>query len=157
MDGMVSYLLTIVSAAIICAVAKNIVGHKSAMSGVVRFLCGLFLVYCVISPWHRSYDLDLSSFIDSLRAEAGEAVSAGENMALDSTADIIKAKTQAYILDKADSMDLDISVEVTLDESTPPQPCVLTIAGEVSPYGKKVLSQYIEDNLDIPKEAQIWE
>ena len=157
MDVMVRYLLTVVSAAIICAIAKNITGRKSAISGVVRFLCGLFLVYCIISPWYQLYDLDLNSFIDSMRTDAGDAVSVGENMAYESAADIIKSKTQAYILDKADSMDLDISVEVTLDESTPPQPCALKITGEVSPYGKKVLSQYIEDNLDIPKEDQIWE
>ena len=151
------YLLSIVVAALICAIVKNIVGNKGIISGVIRFLCGLFLVYCVISPWYQFTNVDFSSLIDSLNVDASAVIADGENMAYEKAADIIKTKTQAYILDKARVMDMDISVEVTLNDSNPPQPCAVKLTGETSPYGKKILSQYIEDNLGIAKEDQIWE
>ena len=58
-------------------------------------------------------------------------------------------------MDKADRMGLEISLEVELDDnnSVPSGAC---ISGDLSPYAKKVLGEYIEDSLGIAKENQKW-
>ena len=77
-------------------------------------------------------------------------------MAKDAAGEIIKARTQAYILDKARSLDVALTVEVFLDDATIPAPCGVRIEGAISPYAKKVLSQMMKDDLGIPPEEQIW-
>jgi hypothetical protein len=70
--------------------------------------------------------------------------------------DIIKSKTEAYILNEARKMELDITVEVELSDADPPAPCRVFIKGTASPYKKTVLGRYISDNLGIPQENQQW-
>lgn len=157
MGDVQQYLLTVTAAAMVCAVVNTLSGPKGTVKAVLKLLTGLFLALSVISPWLDIGQLNLSSFTDDLQNEAVDAVSLGETMALDSVGRIIKEKTAAYILDKAESLGLDIVVEVTLDSSNPPQPCAVKIDGATSPYAKDILMQYIEDNLKIAKENQSWE
>lgn len=156
MENIRQYLLAVTAAAMVCAVINTLTGPKGTVKALLKLLTGLFLALSVLSPWLDLGQLNLSNFADVLQSEAGDAVSLGETMALDSVGGIIKERTAAYILDKAESMDLDIEVEVTLDSSNPPRPCAVKINGSVSPYAKEILKQYIEDNLDIAKENQSW-
>ena len=71
-------------------------------------------------------------------------------------AKIIKEQSQAYILDKAVSLGADISVAVTVSETTPPTPIEITVKGAVSPYVKTVLKDYLKEQFGIPEEAQKW-
>ena len=68
---------------------------------------------------------------------------------------IIKEKTESYILDKAASMNSDIRVEVILDDVTS-IPIAAIIHGDISPYNKAILSQYLVDSLGISEESQTW-
>lgn len=156
MDGIRKYLLLVTAAAVACAMVSTLMGKKGGTAAVIKMLCGLFLTFCVISPIVNLERIDFSMFTDSLSENAALAASSGETMAADAIGDIIKTRTQAYILDKAASMDLDIAVEVILDSANPPQPCAVVIQGAVSPYAKEVMSQYIADNLAIAKEDQQW-
>ena len=83
-------------------------------------------------------------------------VSEGKSMAANQVADIIKSQSEAYILDKANRMGLEISVEVELDNDNNSIPSSVCISGNISPYAKKVLSEYITDCLGIAKENQKW-
>lgn len=156
MGNVKQYLLTVTTASLICAVVKTLSGSKGAVKSVLQLLSGVFLALTVVSPWLNLSDLDLSTYIGALQNESIVAVSLGESMAEKSTGEIIKDKTTAYILDKANSMDLDVEVEVTLDGSDPPQPCAVSIKGSASPYSKEILKEYIESNLGISKENQSW-
>ena len=69
-------------------------------------------------------------------------------------ADIIKAETEAYILDKASQLNVELSVEVTIDEEN--IPTAVTLSGEVSPYARRQLQEIIESDLGIAKENQRW-
>lgn len=156
MDGIRKYLLMVTAAAVVCALVKTLAGKKGGISAVIKMLCGLFLTFCVISPLVNLESIDFSMFTDTFSEDAARAAASGESMAANALSDIIKTRTQAYILDKAASMDLDVEVEVVLDSSDPPKPCGVTIKGDVSPYAKEVLGQYIENNLAIAKEDQKW-
>jgi len=99
---------------------------------------------------------DVYDYFDDLGTDAQHYVQEGKEASQDRISSIIKAQTQAYILDKADRMGLEISVEVELDDSSNPVPCGVVIRGAAAPYAKEVMRTYIEDNLGIPKEKQQW-
>lgn len=156
MDSIRQYLLSVAAAAIICGIAIGLSGKKSAYSTIVKMLTGLILAVTVIAPLANMKLMDFSDYIDGLSIEADDAVLEGEIMAREATASIIKSNIEAYILDKAASMDLNIEVEVTLSSTSPPGPSAVLITGAVSPYSKEVLMQYIATDLGIPKENQAW-
>ena len=156
MDGICRYLLTVTAAALICAVIGPLFGKNGATTAVVKLLCGLFMTYCVISPFMNLEMMDFSSFTSSFSDEATSVIAAGKSMASDAKAAIIKEQTRTYILDKAQSLNLDIDVEVLLDDSDMLTPYAVVLKGAVSPYEKEVLGHYIESNLSISKENQIW-
>lgn len=156
MEDIRQYLLSVITSAIICAVVINIIGKKGALSSVIRLLTGLFLIYTVLSPW-TNFRLDnLTSYFSDLELSASVAASDGKESAIQATASIIKSQVEAYILDKASLLDMDITVEVTVEGSSPPSPTYIKIKGAFSPYGKQRLEQIISDELGIPKENQSW-
>ena len=68
----------------------------------------------------------------------------------------IKSRTQAYILDKAMALELQLQVEVVLSEDEIPVPEEVRLAGKASPYAKARLQQIIKEDLGIDKEHLIW-
>ena len=70
---------------------------------------------------------------------------------------IIKSKTEAYILDKAQELGLDVSADVTVEmKSAYPYPAFVQITGAFTPQQQEALTRYIEENLAIGKEQQVW-
>lgn len=150
------YILSIVSAAIICAIVKGLIDEKSIPSRVVKMLAGALLAITVVAPL-TSLELDnISEYMEGFQAEADATAQTGIAYSSDETASIIKAKTEAYILDKAQSLGVSLEAEVYLGSGTPPMPSGVTLIGNVSPYAKQKLRQYIEEDLGIPEENQKW-
>ncbi len=147
------YLLSIIASAIICAIIVNTIGKNGVVACVIRLLCGLFIVYTILSPWTKMHRIDLTSYFTDLKTDASLSVSEGKEAAEQAGTTLIKQQLEAYILDKATSLDMDISVEVIMDNMVPT--CV-KISGVVSPYGKQRLTQIISDELGISKENQLW-
>lgn len=156
MEDIRQYLLSIVAAALICALIVNLVGKEGILLSVIKLLCGLFLVYTILSPWTKIQIPGLSSYFSDLRLDASRAVDEGKESALQASATLIKQQVEAYILDKALSLDMDISIEVVMDNADTQSPTGVRIKGTVSPYAKQRLTQIISDELGIPKENQVW-
>lgn len=153
---MKEYILSIVSAAVICAIAKSFLGHKSAIGRVVSLLCGIFMTVTVAAPLGNITFSGISQYFGDLSDDAQKYVSEGTALAEIQAADIIKSQTEAYILDKANRMGLQISVEVELDEHNGNIPRSVAIKGNVSPYAREQLCSFVEDTLGIAKENQKW-
>lgn len=153
---MTKYILSIVAAAIICAVARSLINEKSAMGQIVKLLTGILMTVTIIAPLANITFDNVTNYLDGLSADADAYVVNGKAVAQDEISGIIKSQVEAYILDKASSMGLKIAVEVELDEVNDQIPCGVTVTGAVSPYAKEVLSEYISDILGIPKENQRW-
>ncbi len=151
-----NYLLSIVIAAIFCAVTKALLDNKSAIGRIVQMLGGILLAVTILSPVLNISFRGITDYFDDLSAEAQVLVTDGKIASQESANAIIKDRTEAYILDKANRMGLQIAVEVELDASNNSIPCSVVFKGSVSPYAKEILCGYVEDNLGITRENQKW-
>ena len=156
MENISNYILSVVAAAILCACISLFPGKESGSRKMITAICGAFLVFVMIAPL-KNFDFSFySDYFSEINDLVQDAVSDGKNSANDSLSAIITEETESYILDKAATLGADITVEITLDSSIPPIPSRITIKGAVSPYVKQMLTQYITQQLGIPKEAQTW-
>ncbi len=156
MDWLRDYLLKMICAALLCGMLTGLIGKKGALGTTVKLLTGVFMVMTIVSPWIHMRIQGLSDFFQDVSYNADAAVTDGQNTAREMLADIIKTKTEAYILDKANSFGAELAVEVKVDGSDLPVPCSVRISGSISPYGKKQLENVIANDLGIALEEQIW-
>ena len=94
--------------------------------------------------------------LEMFQQEAEFALSKGTDLAREAESEIISTETCAYILDKAESMGADISVDVILNNGEPPIPDTVYLCGKISPYARNRIENMIETDIGIPKERQIW-
>ena len=143
-----SFLLSVTAGAIICAVALKM-PIKGASAGLLRLICGIFMLLCLLSPLT---DVKLNDFIpvtDLYWSEAEQLAAQGENFAHQALEELIKGRSEAYILDKAADLGVSLDVCVSLASQDLPVPQEVMLTGTVSPYQKAVLTDYIEDHLGI--------
>ena len=156
MDSIKDYLLSIIVAAVISGIATSVVGKKWTVGSVIKLLTGLFLIITVISPWTKLNISELTAYFSDYSSQAEDMAAQGQTVAQSEIAAIIKEQVEAYILDKASLLGLDVAVQVTLSETDPPTPESVTIQGAVAPYAKTRLEQILDTDLGIAKENQHW-
>lgn len=154
MDALREYILSVVAAAILCSLVTALSGKNAAAGKVLKLVCGLFLTFTLIRPIAKIELTDFTRITNSLEADAALAVGAGEDYYEESLAAVIQARTQSYILDKAQTLGAELQVQVHLNEHHIPDEVVLT--GSVSPYTKGKLQSILVSELGIAKERQIW-
>lgn len=156
MEGIREYLIGVVAAALLCGVVTALLGQKSMVGVVIKFLAGLLMVLAVIRPW-VSISLDkLFDFTGSMTADGQEIVSEGEKMAEDAYRASIKEKLESYILDEAKVLGCSLLVEVELAQESPAVPCKVTLSGDISPYARQSITTMLTNELGIEQEDQIW-
>ena len=153
---MKAYVLSILAAAVVCAVVQGVLNKKSVSGRMIHLLSGILMAVTVIAPLENISFRGVEDYWDNLSVDAQEYVSDGTAMAENQRIAIIKSQSEAYILDKANRMGLQITLEVELDENNGNVPCGVVISGAVSPYAREQLCAYMEDTLGIAKENQIW-
>ena len=156
MDSIKNYLLSVIGAALISGIACSVIGKKGAVGSLVKLLTGLFLVITVIAPWTKIRIDDLSSFYSGFSVEASNIAAEGEALANQELAAIIKSQVEAYILDKASALNLDLEIEVKMSATQPPIPESITLKGAASPFGKQYLENILCNDIGIAKENQLW-
>ncbi len=153
---MKDYILSIIAAAIVCGIVNSLLRDKSGSGQILRILTGVLMAITVLKPLASISFSHITDYLDDLSTTADAYVEEGKSAAQESIAAIIKSRSEAYILDKANQMGLDIAVEVELDAGNNSIPCGVTISGALSPYAKNVLTDYIINGLGIPKENLQW-
>lgn len=153
---MKDYILGIMVTGVVCGIVGGLVSNKTATGQILRLLTGILMVIAIISPVVNISFTHITDYIDDLAAQGDYYANQGKTTAEESMSAIIKEQIEAYILDKADRMSLDIAVEVALDEGNNSVPCGVIITGNLSPYAKGILGSYIEETLGIAKEHQQW-
>lgn len=119
-------------------------------------LCGLVLAVIVLHPISGLQMEDLAFDLLPSAGEGERMADRGEKITRQAMADIIKSRTEAYILDKAAALEGSLTVKVTLSEDDIPVPVGVTLSGNLSPYARSQLTNVIEKDLGISKENQLW-
>lgn len=152
---MKNYILSIVVCGIVSSITCALFDEKNSTGKVVRILAGILMTVTLLAPVKTFSFNRVLKYFDDLSINASTYTEEGKNTAQTKIDDIIKERAEAYILDKAKSMGLDVAVEVELNDNNS-VPCGIMITGKVAPYEKGVLRNYIEENLGISKENQQW-
>lgn len=155
MDNVRQYIFSVIAAALICSIVNGWITGKGAYASVIKVVCGLFLTITIVSPLTNIEISDPEAYFDRLSQEA-EAVSADGQLAAkrERTAQI-KQNLENIVLEKAKSMMMQIHADITLDDEGM-VPIKITLTGTASPYSKRILTQFIQDNLGIAEEDQTW-
>lgn len=156
MEALRQYLLSVTSAALLCGILNALIGKKGTIAAVSKLLCGIFLTVTLIKPLLNISVDNLMGTWDGYSLQAQAAVNKGEEISSDAVCQIIKQQAEAYILDKADSLGVSVTVEIKLSDDPLPVPESVTIYGNVAPYQRRQLCEILEKDLDISGEHQLW-
>jgi hypothetical protein len=154
--GIREYLISVVAAAIFCGAIKTLLRDNTAAATLIRTLCGVFLCMILLQPI-ANFQIDLSDVGLSLPiGSAGEIANQAAEYVKEQETAIIKQRLQTYICDKAQQYSCQLESQVVLQAEAPYAPIRVTLTGSASPYVKKQLSLWIQEQLGIPQEAQVW-
>ena len=154
MDGVKNYLIAVCSAAILSAILKQLIGKSKMSSVTVNLLSGLFVAICIISPW-KDFSLQDLEIYNPLHTQSGQSyVETGKRITQNQINAIITEKVESYILEKTNQLHLQVEVRVELAEDGVPFKSI--VSGKLSPEEKKTLSAFLEKEIGIQKEMQIW-
>lgn len=154
MAGVKEYILSVICAAILCAILTGISGEKGSTAPIRKLICGIFLSFTVIAPLGNLRLTDLLEPLGDIRQDALAASAMGQTLYQESLSQVISEQTEAYILDKANARGVSLTVRVLPDESGKPHR--VTMVGEISEAEQQKLMEILESELGIPKERQIW-
>lgn len=150
------YIVSLSAAAILCGILKTILPSKGPAAGILHLVSGIFLTFVAIQPLARIELDELPEITGLYLSQAAAASDQGKDLAHETMADIIKSRTEAYILDKAQGSQQELRVVVTLSSADPPVPVAATLSGSISPYAKSCLERILQEELGISKENQLW-
>ncbi len=151
---MKAYILSVICAAVMCAIAADLSEKKSASAKILKLICGVFLSFTVIRPITDVKLEEFSIFTADITEDAFQIVDLGQSRTYDEMSAIITQEVTAYILDKAADVSPELRVDVELNENL--IPCRIMVYGNLSPIQKHRLEEIIEQDLGIGKEDQVW-
>ena len=156
MNAISEYILSICGAALICAIITPFLKQKSAASGIGKMATGIFLLLAVLRPLPGLEWSSLEEISAQVRTEAEFVAQTGEEKSRQALSEIIIDRAEAYILQKADALGIQITVEVNVSGDHIPVPETVYISGAAAPYAKRQLQEMIRQDLGIAKENLIW-
>ena len=154
MESLRSYILSLVCAASFCGILSGIAGEKGTAAGLRKLIFGIFLCFSVITPLKSLHFEDLLEPIADIREDALATAAMGKTLYQESLSEVITSQAETYILDKAQSLGLTVTVSIQPDDSG--KPYRATITGIIPEDHMRALSDILEGDLGIPKERQIW-
>ena len=147
------YVLSLTAAALLGGILLSCVPEGSGRK-ILRLVCGILLTVTALKPLGQLRLPNLDALSGEYRQQAEAAVAMGKEMArLEAQEGICKA-LEAYILDKAAELGMDVTPEIFLDESG--IPVSIRLEGEISSELRQKMQTIITNDLEIPGEAQEW-
>ncbi|MBE6941843.1 MAG: hypothetical protein E7455_06165 [Ruminococcaceae bacterium] len=156
MDALREYLIGVIAAALLCGIVTSLIDPKGTVGFAVKLIAGLLMLLSVVRPWVSiSFD-NLLGWTDQVMADGSDHVASGQMMADDVYRAGIKEQLEAYIVDEAKTFGCELSVEIILSDEDVPVPEQVRLKGDVSPYAKQSLTNFLSQQLGIDREDQIW-
>lgn len=155
MDGLRQYLLQLICAAFVCGIVLALL-PKGGIRQWLQWICGIFLTVTLLAPVTDGKLDDVTLSFPDYRQQANAEAESGAKIASQARKEIIKQTAEAYVLDKAKAQGVELAVEITVEDGVLPVPVAAHIRGDLTQEQKQLISQVLEEDLGIPKEAQIW-
>ena len=147
--------LTAVAAVSLLLSVVQYITPKGTLRDTASFIGGLLLLLVLLQPVRKAalpddvhmglaeYEKQVETYRTKLEEERKKELGT-----------LIESETEAYILDKAADMGLTLRVQVTVepDGSGVPVPVSVELTGPRS----EVLSRWLETELGVPAERQVW-
>lgn len=148
------YVVTICCAALLCGIV-NAMMPKGTAKELLKIVGGLFLVFTIIQPVQNVQLPEAADYGAGWQEEANIIIAQGEEMARQAAMMSIKQELEAYILDKAQALRLEIRAQLKLNEETL-HPESLTIIGKGAPEARNQLNSWICRELGLTQEEITW-
>lgn len=153
---MKGYLVSLTAAAILAALIRKLAPKGLAGQGA-RLGAGLLVLTAMIAPL-GTLDLTAGAMEAARRSYTG--VMEADDLELETNRRmeaLITQAAEAYILDKAQAMDLTLEAEVTLRlRDHYPVPWFVRLRGQPTETQRAELETMLTQDLDIPPERQEW-
>lgn len=149
------YILSVCATALICVIVRSLL-QKGTVGNLAKLMSGVFLLLAILSPLKQIYIPDWQDITLSYQLDAQNATKWGEESTLNALSQIIKEQTASYILERAQPLGLELSVDVILSSDAVPAPKTIYLTGAAGPYAKQQLQEIIIRELGITKENLIW-
>lgn len=149
-----TWLVSLVAVSLLLSVVQTLV-PEGRLRRTAAFTGGLVLMLTLLRPLLGA-DLDrLDLHLEDYEAEIAMRQAELQESGRDQLEAIIETRTAAYISDKAEALGISVAVRV---ETAPgkdglPVPCRVEVTGERS----EALASYLEEELGIPRERQVWQ
>ena len=145
-----AYLTRLICGAILCALVDAISGNRG---GIRKLTAGIFLTLVAFS---LPVDFELPNLKpDAFFSEARSVAAEGEGLARDAREEIIIGACEAYVWNKAESMGLEVAVQIDLDEDL--HPCGAVLTGEGSPLERQTLCDILTKELGLKEGEVVWD
>ena len=147
------WVTSVVAVTLLLTVAQTLIPEGSIRK-IAAFTGGVVLLAALLQPVLRTVlsrlQLDFSVYDSAVRERQEELEDARDR----ELASVIAARAEAYILDKAAQLGLPVTVRVGTEtgEEGVPLPASADVAGPRS----EELAAYMERELGIPRERQVW-
>ena len=157
MGAVRSWLLTVIGASLICALADALM-PPGAVRRVGKLVCGLVLLGAVLSPL-TEVDLPggqrwVADYLASLEAREEDLTeTVNSQMKV-----IIEQEYAAYIVDKAAQLGVACSVQVecALSEEGLYLPARVRVSGALTERERTQVAQMMEEDLGVPQSEQLY-
>ena len=147
------WLTSVVAVTLLLTVAQTLIPEGNIRK-IAAFTGGLALLAALLQPVLRTdlsrLELDLDAYSAAIQERQAELEQDRES----ELASVIASRTEAYILDKA--VQLGLSVTVRVETAAGAEGVPLPWAAEVHGPRAEELAAYMERELDIPRERQVW-
>ena len=151
-----AYMMSVIAAAILCGLVRKITGDDKWTQGILKTVTGIVLAAVILKPVAGGFRWNPGAVLDRLEAQVVQAVAQGKSMRQEALAQDISQRTQAYILDKAESLGAELEVWVTVSLEELPVPVSVRLEGNVSQQVRYLITCFLTEELGIPEEEQQW-
>ena len=155
MESLRAWLLSLAGVALLTALV-SLFPTSESLRRVTKLAGGVALTCLLFSPLVTfDYDAYAAALQKNHVSVSTDGAVTDSSERLQRT--VIESEMRTYILDKASSLGMQISVELEMEtRAATPYPSGVTIRGAATPTQKQQLQTYLEQTFAIAPERQVW-
>ncbi len=155
MNSIITYITALTATALIGVLVINIIKDER-INRILQISMGILIILVLLKPVASLKIDELGEEIGNIFREEFQTQDY-ESLYQDKLRTQVKSVTEDYVQKKAESIGAEITVEVGLSAEGYPAPHSIRIVGALSGEQKRILLEYITNDLGIAPENQRWD